>query len=343
MCFRVTEQLCFMKPNKSLLHQLLQGINNRQPSCGVDILLFNCKLKNINHLKHRATVTSNQYNNCAQAVGRHTVLSFLHTKNISITRAISKSYNTWADDGILASFVLYDCFSLFPLNTKGKLCDLKVVSSSFCAGEFLLIRKSLVYGKRVSGHRQLPETDFAAWVWAVLLNWFQAERCEDFKFFSLNAVMKKGLRELRSPTCLNGYLLACKKKGLKTNSQAFALISWVTQGLVVLHWLHQGLVLSSLAHWMCLIAWREGCSPGRRDSSRGHFAGVLREALTLIQNKGSKDADAPGFTAHWCLLKREKISAFPITTPRHLSALSSLETVNKPLTDKAGKRLKSSC
>lgn len=43
------------------------------------------------------------------------------------------------------------------------------------------------------------------------------------------------------------------------------------------------------------------------------------------------------------LLKREKISSFPLTAPRHLSALSSLETVNKPLTDEAGKRLKSSC
>lgn len=172
MCCRVTEQLCFMKPNKSLLHQLLQGINNRQPSWRVDILLFNCKLKNINHLKHRATVTSNQYNNCAQAVGRHTMLSFLHTKNISITRAISKFCNIWADDGILTSFVLCDYFSPFPLNTKGKLCDLKVVSNSFSASEFLLIRISLVGGKRVSGHRQLPEPDFAAWVSAVLLYWF---------------------------------------------------------------------------------------------------------------------------------------------------------------------------
>lgn len=143
MCFRVTEQVCFMKPNKSLLHQLLQGINNCQPSWEVDILLFNCKLKNINHLKHRATVTSNQYSNCAQAVGRHTLLSILHTKNKSITRAISKSYNIWVDYGILAHFVLYDCFFPFALNTKGELCDPKVASNSFCAGEFLLIRKSL--------------------------------------------------------------------------------------------------------------------------------------------------------------------------------------------------------
>jgi len=82
-----------MKPHKSLLHQLLQGMNNCQPSWGADIPLFNCKLKNINYLKHRATVTSNQYNNCAQVAGRHTVLSLLHTKNKSITKAISKSYN----------------------------------------------------------------------------------------------------------------------------------------------------------------------------------------------------------------------------------------------------------
>lgn len=43
--------------------------------------------------------------------------------------------------------ILY-CMTAFPhllnaFNTEGEFCRLKVVSNSFCSGEFLLMRKSL--------------------------------------------------------------------------------------------------------------------------------------------------------------------------------------------------------
>lgn len=53
--------------------------------------------------------------------------------------------------------------------------------------------------------------------------------------------------------------------------------------------------------------------PDRRDNSMDHFAGVLREALTVIQDdQGSKDARCSSVHGSTVLLKKGENFCFPL-------------------------------
>lgn len=104
-------------------------------------------------------------------------------------------------------------------NTKGEFCHQKVVSNSFRSSEFLLIRKSLEWGKRCSGHTH-PTARFCCTIWAVLYS-LVACWMGGFKIFLLNIIMKKCLGDWNPGSSWMATCWLTEKRILKQMASAF--------------------------------------------------------------------------------------------------------------------------
>lgn len=120
---------------KSSLH------DTRQPIGGSGIVLFDCKLKNINHLKHGANAASDQYSKRAAAiveeVGGAGHPAHENTATVEAITAFIVRGGTGLNEPILC------CMSdwLPPLRAinvikKERGRDGNTVNGSFCAGRF---------------------------------------------------------------------------------------------------------------------------------------------------------------------------------------------------------------